>query len=308
MARHWAEVGFGTPVVMHLLYVFKILLYIFGGWLFALATKGIDGFTNVGQWWSELIVFQKVVLYTMLFEGRTRVFGPLNNRFFLPLDRSCTGCGPTPFDCHRGRTGAADEGHRPYAGGRRAVRGAAGDAAGCPVHDGTGPVPALDTTVGASALADLTILGLLAVLGLRDKVIFLAARGEVYASLTVTFLFTGVDMIIAAKVVFLIIWMGAATSKLKQALPLRDLDDDVEQPVGPNEVAEAKFFEEFPMICGPDGVTRPRPFQHRDRAVGAPVLFFSHGGLPAAIAAFVMVVFLGILSIPMGVPLEGMCS
>ena len=47
MARHWAEVGFGTPVVLHLFYVVKILLYILGGWLFALATKGIDGFTNV---------------------------------------------------------------------------------------------------------------------------------------------------------------------------------------------------------------------------------------------------------------------
>ena len=36
-----------------------------------------------------------------------------------------------------------------------------------------------------------TVLGLLAVLGLRDKVIFLAARGEVYASFTVAFLFAG---------------------------------------------------------------------------------------------------------------------
>ena len=28
MARHWAEVGFGTPVVVHLFYVVKILLYV----------------------------------------------------------------------------------------------------------------------------------------------------------------------------------------------------------------------------------------------------------------------------------------
>ena len=86
--------------------------------------------------------------------------------------------------------------------------------------DGTGPIPELDTTVGVLPLWQiLAILGLLAVLGLRDKVIFLAARGEVYASLTVTFLFAGVDMIIAAKVVFLIIWMGAATSKLNKHFP-----------------------------------------------------------------------------------------
>ena len=69
MAQHWAEVGFGTPVVMHLFYVVKILLYILGGWLFAaLATRGIDGLAYATSWYAEPIVFQKVVLYTMLFE------------------------------------------------------------------------------------------------------------------------------------------------------------------------------------------------------------------------------------------------
>ena len=49
--------------------------------------------------------------------------------------------------------------------------------------------------------------------------IFLAARGEVYASFTVAFLFAGVDMIIAAKLVCLVIWLGAATSKLNKHFP-----------------------------------------------------------------------------------------
>ena len=35
MARHWAEVGFGTPVALHLFYVLKILAYIGGGALLA---------------------------------------------------------------------------------------------------------------------------------------------------------------------------------------------------------------------------------------------------------------------------------
>src|ERR1700722_6375591 len=87
MARHWAEVGFGTPGVLHLFYVVKILLYILGGWLIALSTRGIDGFTNVASWYAEPIVFEKVVLYTMLFEvvGLGCGFGPLNNRFFPPM-------------------------------------------------------------------------------------------------------------------------------------------------------------------------------------------------------------------------------
>jgi hypothetical protein len=87
LARHWAEVGFGTPIALHLFYVVKILLYILGGWLLAAGTTGLGGFTAVGQWWTEPIVFQKIVLYTMLYEviGLGCGFGPLNNRFFPPL-------------------------------------------------------------------------------------------------------------------------------------------------------------------------------------------------------------------------------
>src|SRR5690348_6156145 len=53
------------------------------------------------------------------------------------------------------------------------------------VSDGTGPVPAaLGTTVGILPVWQIAVvLGLLAVLGLRDKVVFLAACGEVYAAL-----------------------------------------------------------------------------------------------------------------------------
>ncbi len=42
MARHWAEVGFGTPIVLHLFYVVKILLYVLAAWLIVLAADGID--------------------------------------------------------------------------------------------------------------------------------------------------------------------------------------------------------------------------------------------------------------------------
>src|SRR3954453_9221582 len=177
MARHWAEVGFGTPVVLHLFYVVKILLYILGGWLFALATKGIDGFTNVGDWWTEPIVFQKVVLYTMLFEviGLGCGFGPLNNRFLPPLGSILYWLRPgtirlppwpgrvpltkgdsrTPFDALL------------YAALLAALVIAL-------ASDGTGPMPELGSSVGVLPSWEIwTILGLLAVVALRDKVIFL---------------------------------------------------------------------------------------------------------------------------------------
>jgi Transmembrane protein of unknown function (DUF3556) len=75
---------------MPLLYSAKQVLFVLGGMGFALATKGIDGFTDVGTWWSEPIVFQKAVLYTMLIEvvGLGCSFGPLVGRYFIPMGSS----------------------------------------------------------------------------------------------------------------------------------------------------------------------------------------------------------------------------
>jgi hypothetical protein len=311
MARHWAEVGFGTPVVLHLFYVGKICLYILGGWLFALSTKGIDGFASVGAWWSEPIVFQKAVLYTLLFEvvGLGCGFGPLNNRFFPPLGSILYWLRPKTI-----RLPPWPECVLLTKGTNRTPVDVALYAAllvmttSALVSDGTGPIPALDTTVGLLPVWQIAvILGLLAVLGLRDKVIFLAARGEVYATLAVTSLFTGADMIVAAKVVFVVIWMGAATSKLNKHFPFVVSTMMSNSPVFRRKSLKRMFFESFPDDLRPGRLSRI--FAHGGTAVEMcvpVVLFFSHGGWLTAVAAFVMVCFhLAILTaIPMGVPLE----
>lgn len=311
MARHWAEVGFGTPVALHLFYVVKILLYVLFAWLVVLTTTGVDGFTNVGQWYDEPIVFQKVVLYTMLFEvvGLGCGFGPLNNRFSPPMGSILYWLRPgtirlppwpnripltrgdarTPFDA--------------------LVYGALLVALLVAIFsDGTGPIPALGTEIGVLPVwQTATILGLLAVIALRDKVIFLAARGEVYASLALCFLFSGPDMIIAAKLICLTIWIGAATSKLNKHFPFVISTMMSNNPVFRPKWIKRAFFEHFPDDLRPG---RPsRVLAHISTAIEMLVplvLFFSHGGWPTAIAAFVMLCFhFGILSsIPMGVPLE----
>ena len=311
MARHWAEVGFGTPVVLHLFYVVKILLYILGGWLFALATKGIDGFTNVASWYAEPIVFEKVVLYTMLFEviGLGCGFGPLNNRFFPPMGSILYWLRPNtirlpPWPDRIPLTKGTTRTHVDAAlyGALLVMLLAA------LFSDGTGSIPALGTTVGVLPMWQIwAIVGLLAVLGLRDKVIFLAARGEVYASFTVAFLFAGVDMIIAAKLVCLVIWLGAATSKLNKHFPFVISTMMSNNPVFRPRFIKRKFFAHFPDDLRPGRLSRW--LAHFSTAIEGLVplaLFFSHGGWPTAIAAFVMLCFhFGILSsIPMGVPLE----
>jgi hypothetical protein len=313
MARHWAEVGFGTPVLLHLFYVVKIALYILAAWLLALTTTGINGFTNVAHWYAEPIVFEKVVLYTMLFEvvGLGCGFGPLNNRFFPPLGsilywlrpgtiRLPPWPGRIPFTKGDNRT--------PF---DALLYGALLVLLVIAIFsDGTGPMPALGTTVGVLPAWQIwAVLGVLAVLGLRDKVIFLAARGEVYASFTVAFLFAGygVDLILGAKLVCLVIWLGAATSKLNKHFPFVISTMMSNNPMFRRRFIKRLFFEHFPDDLRPGW--RSRWLAHFSTAIEGLVplvLFFSHGGWPTAIAAFVMLCFhFGILSsIPMGVPLE----
>lgn len=311
MAKHWAEVGFGTPMVLHMFYVVKIALYILGGWLFALATHGIDGFAGVGSWWSEPIVFEKVVLYTLLFEviGLGCGFGPLNNRFFPPMGSILYWLRPNTIRLP------------PWPGRIPLTKGATRTPVDVALYaallvmtlmallsDGTGPIPQLHTTVGVLPNWQIvTILALLVVAGLRDKVIFLAARGEVYAPLAAVFLFNGADMIIAAKVIFMVIWMGAATSKLNKHFPFVISTMMSNNPLMRPRSLKRRFFEHFPDDLRPGRPSRMLAHFSTFIEMCVPIaLFFSHGGWPTAIAAFVMVCFhLGILvAIPMGVPLE----
>lgn len=313
MARHWAEVGFGTPVALHLFYVVKICLYVLGAWLVVLSTRGIDGFTAVADWWTEPIVFEKVVLYTMLYEvvGLGCGFGPLNNRFFPPMGSILYWLRPKTI-----RLPPWPDRVPLTKGDTRTVFDAVLYGALLVVlltaifSDGTGPLPALGTEIGVLPMWQIAaVLVLLAVLGLRDKVIFLAARGEVYASFTVAFLFAGhgVDAILAAKLVCMVIWLGAATSKLNKHFPFVISTMMSNNPVLRPRFIKRKFFEHFPDDLRPG---RPsRWLAHVSTAIEMLVplaLFFSHGGWPTVLAATVMICFhFGILSaIPMGVPLE----
>lgn len=311
MVRHIAENGFGTPLIMHVMYGSKIALYILGAWLFEWSTNGIDGFTNVSAWWTEPIVFEKAVLYTMLFEvvGLGCCFGPLAGRYFPPMgsilywlrpgtirlppwpDRVplTKGNDRTPFDAliYGILLGLL-------------VLGL--------VSDGSGPIPALGTGIGVlPRWQTVAILTVLAVIGLRDKVIFLAARGEVYAPLALVFLFPGADIVVGAKVVFMVIWLGAATSKLNRHFPFVISTMLANNPFIPSGALKRALFKRYPDDLRPSGLAGfIAHFSTAVEGLVPLVLFLSHGGWPTTIAAFVMIVFhLNILlAFPMGVPLE----
>ncbi|WP_313674233.1 DUF3556 domain-containing protein [Mycolicibacterium sp.] len=292
MARHWAEVGFGTPVALHLFYVAKIVAYV-----------GVAALLTRGHSWTDPIVFQKVVLYTMLFEvvGLGCGFGPLNNRFYPPMGSALYWLRPNTIRLP------------PWPNRVPLTRGDNRDPIDVALYGALLAVLVVALLSGPTAdglLPDWqswAVLALLATAGLRDKVIFLAARGEVYAPFVVAFLFGGDNMLVAAKLACLAIWMGAATSKLTKHFPFVISTMMSNSPVVRPRAVKRAFFEDFPDDLRPGPLSRG--LAHVSTAIEGLVplvLFFSHGGWLTAVAAAVMIVFhLGILSaIPMGVPLE----
>lgn len=311
MACHIAERGMGNPDVFYLLYAVKIGLYVLGGLCFAMTTSGIGGWADIGSWWAEPIVFQKVVLWSLLFEvlGLGCGFGPLTGKVAPPM-------GSPLYWLRPGTIRLAPWPNRiPLTGGDRRTAldvllyGALLVATVFAlVSDGTGPVAALDTTVGLIPPERIVVvLALLALIGLRDKVIFLATRGEVYGSLTVTFLFAGANMIVAAKLVMLAIWLGAATSKLNRHFPFVVATMMANNPLVRARWMKRLFFRRFPDDLRPGRIAQFLAHFGTLIEFGVPlVLFFSPGGTATYVAAAVMVVFhLVILTaIPLGVPLE----
>ncbi len=221
LAQDWAINGFGTPTVIYLLYIVKLVVFSVGGFLLISATTpGLGGLGDIGDWWTELIVFQKVVVWLVLWEVVGLGCGsmPLTFRFVPPIGGIIYWLRPgtvrlppwpdrVPFTrgTHRSPLDVALYG------------GVLAAALYLLFSDG-------ETVAGTAAgrLDPITIavlLGLLVLLGLRDKVSFLAARPEVYGPLLVASLFGIENLIVASQVLFVCIWLGAAASKLNRHFP-----------------------------------------------------------------------------------------
>ncbi len=219
LATHWAEYGFGSPKQMHMLYVYKLIFYVLGGMaVVGLTTPGL-GFTDLAGWWGEPIVYQKLMVWTILFEitGYASSSGPLAFKFkpFTGGWRYWTRRGtlrlppwPKVVPFTRGD-------HRTVV-----------DVAIYFALLATLLFLLLGPGVTTSALpgsevgllpqwALLTYVGLIVVMGLRDRVVFLAARSEQYVAVMFFFgVFSNhVDMILAAKIALVTVWFGAGVSK-----------------------------------------------------------------------------------------------
>ncbi len=316
VTRHWVEHGFGTPSAINLLYVIKMAAYAAGAAAVISLTPGLGGLGDIATWWTQPIVYQKLIIFTLLFEvlGLGCGSGPLTARFMPPiggflywLRPKTIRLPPWPNDV-------------PFTRGDTRtlldvllyviVLGSGVWALLAPGHGGSvtgsGDVGLIDP------LLVLPTIITLALLGLRDKTIFLAARGEHYWLKLVIFFFPFTDQIAAFKIVMLGLWWGAATSKLNHHFPYV-----VAAMTSNNALLRGKPFNWLKRKLYRDPVNDLRPtwipkvMAHvggtTAEMIVPAVLVFAAGDHPWrwGLIAFMVVFHLNIIAnLPMGVPLE----
>ena len=309
LAQDWALNGFGTPYAVYLLYVIKLVVYALGGLLLISATtQGLGGLGDLGSWWTEPIVFQKAVVWTMLWEilglgagslPLTLRFSPMIGGVLYWLRPGTTRLPPWPdrVPLTRGTTrGPIDV----------ALYGAVvAWAAYLLLSDGVSDPTTVAGRLEPAAVA--TLLALLVLLGLRDKVPFLAARAEVYGNLMIIFLFPLSDMIVAAQIVFVCIWWGAASSKLNRHFPFVVTVMISNTPWNRSRSAKRRLYRNHPEDLRPSSTGALAAHLGTVMEFTLPlILLLSQGGTIGAIAVAGMIIFhLHILStFPLAVPLE----
>lgn len=296
MCVDWSRHGFGVPPAAYLFYVVKLILYVGGFVAVASLTPGIGGVTEVGDWWFEPIVFQKAVIWTLLWEviGLGCGSGPLTGRMNPPFTAVI-------FFLRRGTVRLRPFTWMPFTGGdaRTAL-----DVVLYVVLLGSGVRALMSAPVDGAAIWPMVVSAL--VLGLRDKTVFLAMRAEHYLLTTSVFLFTA-DGLAAAKAVQLALWMGAATSKLNHHFPSVMTAMLTNHPLNRSDRFRRALYRDHPTDLRSSRLAATIAHGATVVEYVAPlVLAFSSGGRLTTIALVVMVCFhLGILSsFPLGVPLE----
>lgn len=91
-------------------------------------------------------------------------------------------------------------------------------------------------------------------MGLRDKTIFLAARGEHYWLKLLVFFFPFTDQIAAFKIIMLCLWWGAATSKVNHHFPYV-----VAVTTSNNALLRSRLFDPVKHLLHLDHVNDLRP-------------------------------------------------
>src|SRR6516162_4682121 len=316
LTESWAEHGFGSPRMVQLMYIVKLVFfYSLGGVLVATLTSGLPAFWHVMQWWNQPIVYQKVILWTVLLEsiGIAGSWGPLAGKI-KPMT------GGILFWARPGTIRLRPWKWVPFTSGNRrnwfdialylALLVSVAVALLSPgVHSDSLSKAVPGNTSGLVNPALLVApMALLILIGLRDKTIFLAARAEQYFPALFFFsVLPFVNMIIALKMLIVAVWVGAGFSKFGKHF------SSVIPPMVSNTIFAPKFvrrahYRDFGRDMLPSRLADFMAHVNGTTVeIIAPlVLFFSTNKWVTLVAALLMVGFhLFIIStFPLAVPLE----
>lgn len=258
----WALQGYGTPLGVYGFYALKLALYV-GGWIaFCATSPALGGPTELGEWWLEPIAFQKAIVWSLLFEvlGLGCGSGPLTGRYFPPV-------GGFLYFLRPGTTKLPLFPRAPIVGARS--RGL------------------LDVVLYAALLvaavralvADepglshfLPIAILVPVLGMLDKTLFLAARGEHYWVTVVCFV-AAPDWIAGAMAVQLALWAWAGISKLNHHFPAVVCVMTSNSPFTRSAWLRRRMYRDYPRDLRPSRLANVAAHVGTALELGVPLAF-----------------------------------
>lgn len=296
VCRAWAVQGYGTPIAVYLLYALKIGLYV-GAWvLFCRTTPGMGHLADIGSWWLRPVAFEKAVVWSMLFEilGLGCGSGPLTGRYVPPV-------GGALYFLRPGTTKLPVLRGVPLIGGERrtwldVTLYAANAAVALVVL--VSPHPATSLLIGLALL--------LPVLGLLDRTLFLAARGEHYWTLIAIFALCS-DFIPGAKGVQAALWLWAGISKLNHHFPAVVGVMTSNSPFVRSTWFKKRMYRRYPDDLSPSRLATRMAHFGTAFELGVPVLLLSGNGGAVTLAGIAAMLLLhGFITsnVPMGVPLE----
>ena len=296
VCQAWALQGYGTPAAIYVVYLLKIGLYV-GGWLFFCRfSSSLGGPGTIAAWWSAPQAIQKAVLWSMLFEGLGLGCGsgPLTGRYFPPV-------GGFLYWLRPGTTKMPFRPGLPLFGGDRRTWL---DVILYLAHVGFLVRALMSETLSPDLLWPTVVL--LPILGLTDKTLFLASRAEHYYTALICFLFPG-DWLAGTRLVWVAIWLWAATSKLNAHFPSVIAVMQSNSPLTAVGSIRKLFYRSFPDDLRPSRLSVTLAHAGTLVEYAFPLtLLLSPGGLPTKVALITMLGFHTFItsSIPMGVPLE----
>lgn len=296
----WTHQGYGTPPAVFAAYGLKILAYV-AAWVWLCGrSPELGSWDTIGTWWAHPLAYQKFVLWSLLFEllGLGCGSGPLTGRYLPPVGGALYFLRPgtlkLPVRTDWGWLGG-DRRSWIDVGLYAAVVGLLGVTLLSPTIDNT-------LLVGVLALA--------VPMALRDRTLFLAARGEHYLLLTLVFVVTQTPtaLVAGAMAVHLALWFFAGFSKLNAHFPAVVGVMVANHPLVPSSL-KPRIVRRVPDDLRPSSAATWLSHGGTALELSVPlVLLFAQGApgplLWLGLGLMVLLHVYILSSVPMGVPLE----